>query len=694
MQQVTEDVAPYRVIRLNNTTDIVNSRIAALKKKRDRKLKQARKNNNWITKTKAHTLCVTLKKVIKRERRRIVEAKSRTSNPRGFWRLVRSLKGNSVSTIPEIKSNEKTLPEDIACEEFASFFDRKVMKLAEGFSDCVPILLPDSRDVKITQEILDNAHSKMKPKKSSGPDNIPMLIVKDSYEIFRPSYLKLFNRILSEGSVPTIWKKAVVTPVFKKGDNTKVDNYCPVSGLCSLSKLFERCVLELMNTDQIEGPHQHGFCANHSTVTAMVEIQSIISEALESKKKVLMYSVDLSAAFDMLRPGLMMRTIFGKLPFAVCRIILDFLTDRSYKVKFGSCLSKEFPLRIGCAQGSTLGPKLFSMYCGDLQYLIKEDIKIVSYADDTYVIVISDDLIDLKQKALNILKVHIEFLKSIGMIVNISKTEAMIFDRDPSSMVLSIDGESFSTGKTMKVLGVTFDSKMKWDVHVDKILSKAKTMFYGLRILRRNLGQKSFLKILTVQFFSKIYYASVVWLPHVSSKDQKRIDSVHYSALRLICYDFRNKVSRDILDHDYRRVTPVEWSKYSSARESIRLYKSGTPHNLFKRLDSQSYSISRPFAAKRFFENSTLKIGRQTLPNKVASTLNKLDFDWHYTQQSSDLLRISLKHCLFKYPSVASHIIPGKQRKCDSGLSGLLKAIERQQRNGHGSGTKIRFICN
>jgi hypothetical protein len=82
----------------------------------------------------------------------------------------------------------------------------------------------------------------------------------------------LFNRILNEGSIPDIWKKAIVTPVHKKGALDVVDNYRPVSGLCSLSKLFERCILELMNTDEIEGEHQHGFRENRSTITAMLEI--------------------------------------------------------------------------------------------------------------------------------------------------------------------------------------------------------------------------------------------------------------------------------------------------------------------------------------------------------------------------------------------------------------------------------------
>jgi hypothetical protein len=53
----------------------------------------------------------------------------------------------------------------------------------------------------------------------------------------------LFNRILDEGKIPSLWKCANVTPVHKKGPKDVVSNYRPVSGLCSISKLFERCIL-------------------------------------------------------------------------------------------------------------------------------------------------------------------------------------------------------------------------------------------------------------------------------------------------------------------------------------------------------------------------------------------------------------------------------------------------------------------
>ena len=43
LQHITNVVAPMRVIKLNHTNDMVNSRVSALKKKRDRKIKKYRR---------------------------------------------------------------------------------------------------------------------------------------------------------------------------------------------------------------------------------------------------------------------------------------------------------------------------------------------------------------------------------------------------------------------------------------------------------------------------------------------------------------------------------------------------------------------------------------------------------------------------------------------------------------------------
>ncbi len=152
-----------------------------------------------------------------------------------------------------------------------------------------------------------------------------------------------------------------------------------------------------------------------------------------------------------------------------------------------------------------MGPKLFSMYCGGLSDVIKE--KVVCYADDAYVILTGDNMQELTARTNSTLTKHVDWLESIGMVLNVTKTEAVVFNKSENmSLCLEANGIKFTTQQSMRVLGVTFDSQLKWNLHATKVIAVAKRTLHGLRILRRNMSLKSYLQIITSQFYSKIYY--------------------------------------------------------------------------------------------------------------------------------------------------------------------------------------------
>ena len=79
-------------------------------------------------------------------------------------------------------------------------------------------------------EAISKTFSKLRPDKAMGPDGLAsMLLIKVQDLITYPLYL-LFKKSLSDTVIPDDWKQAVVTPIFKKGNRNKTENY-PVSYL-------------------------------------------------------------------------------------------------------------------------------------------------------------------------------------------------------------------------------------------------------------------------------------------------------------------------------------------------------------------------------------------------------------------------------------------------------------------------------
>ena len=66
------------------------------------------------------------------------------------------------------------------------------------------------------------------PYKATGPDHIPAKLLKEMAEELSPSLALIFTASLHQGKTSQDWKKALVTPLFKKDDHSNPMNYRPV----------------------------------------------------------------------------------------------------------------------------------------------------------------------------------------------------------------------------------------------------------------------------------------------------------------------------------------------------------------------------------------------------------------------------------------------------------------------------------
>ena len=79
--------------------------------------------------------------------------------------------------------------------------------------------------------------------KASGPDSIPVVVLKNCEPELSYIFAELFNKCLKEPCFPHCWKVLSVVLVFKNvGERSTAKNYGPVGLLAVVSKVFEKLI--------------------------------------------------------------------------------------------------------------------------------------------------------------------------------------------------------------------------------------------------------------------------------------------------------------------------------------------------------------------------------------------------------------------------------------------------------------------
>ena len=112
----------------------------------------------------------------------------------------------------------------------------------------------------------------------------------------------VFNASFSQGIVPSNLKIARVTPIFKKGIQSVVDNYRPISLLSVFNKILEKLMCErlliFLQKYNILYEKQFGFRSHFSTNYAILCITDKIQQAIEERSYSCGIFLDFSKAFD------------------------------------------------------------------------------------------------------------------------------------------------------------------------------------------------------------------------------------------------------------------------------------------------------------------------------------------------------------------------------------------------------------
>ncbi len=129
--------------------------------------------------------------------------------------------------------------------------------------------------IVFTEKEVADLLKELNTNKSPGPDKInPRVLQECAHQLSQPLTI-LFRRSLEEGKLPSDWKLASITPVYKnKGSKHESTNYRTISltsVVCKvLEKIIRKRILQYMKLNKLFSPDQYGFMDGRSCSTNLL----------------------------------------------------------------------------------------------------------------------------------------------------------------------------------------------------------------------------------------------------------------------------------------------------------------------------------------------------------------------------------------------------------------------------------------
>ena len=318
------------------------------------------------------------------------------TSPKLYWSIIKSCyNGRKIPIIPPLSVHGKIIAN----------FKEKANLFNKYFSpQCNPLpndsQLPENQThitetklstFNIEDEDIYKIIKTLDINKTHGHNEVSIRMLKLCDKNIVKSLSIIFKNCKLRKAFPTLWKKANVVPITKKGEKYLIKNYCPVSLLPILGNFFERLIFnslfKYIDENELLNPNQSGFCPFDSCVNQLLSINHEVFSNFDCNppKDICAVFSDISKAFDKIwLPGLIFKIKSFGTSGDLLELIKNFLSNRFQRVVLSGQMSEWGKINAGVPQSSILGLLFFLIYINDLTDGISSIVKLFAHGTSLF----------------------------------------------------------------------------------------------------------------------------------------------------------------------------------------------------------------------------------------------------------------------------------------------------------------------
>ena len=297
---------------------------------------------------------------------------------------------------------------------------------------------PTLDEVKATVRTLRNG-------KAPGIDQITSEAIKARGNILLQRIHSLLQTIWRTERIPSVWKKAVVIPIHKKGYISECKNYHAISLLSIVGKVFTKIIRSRLQKyrEQTSREEQAGFRVHRGCCDQIFTLRQLLEERIRCSQRTVIVFIDFRSAFDCIHWSALWKALEAELvPSKIIRLLQQSYGGSFSQVRIRNEMSEDFAINTGVRQGDVASPLLFNIVVDAIMRKVFQNGQGVKFGiyDSVNGLMFTDDSVILSEddtKATNTLRGITQIAQTFDLHINVEKTKTLSTGGSPAYVHLN-----------------------------------------------------------------------------------------------------------------------------------------------------------------------------------------------------------------------------------------------------------------